>query len=197
MKLAGIAALMMTLSAGCSVGQETGSQTSESLPFHNSQENIDRSTEISQETIDSPSEISQETIDSPSDFSQENVDSPSDISQENDSNPPEMNTSDQDTIYIGGKVRSISEDSFVISRTLMEDSMVIMPEAGSPEEVLVTIRYNDSTSFEHWTIQGGGEDIVKKEAAFSDIKVGGGLEALGYFNGDEFIAEKIIIELYK
>ncbi|MDE7476629.1 MAG: hypothetical protein K2M91_01540 [Lachnospiraceae bacterium] len=180
MKLAGIVTLMMTLSVGCSIGQEAGNQTSESLPFNDSQENVDN----------------------PTDISQNNNDEQTDISQNNNStittdNLPEINNTEQDTIYIGGKVRSVSQDCFVISRTLVEDSMVTMPEAGSPDEVLVTIWYSDSTAFEHWTIQGGGGDIVKEDAAFSDIKVGDGLEALGYFHGDEFIAEKIIIELYQ
>ena len=104
-----------------------------------------------------------------------------------------------ETMYIGGKVRSIAQDSFVISRTLMEEnsSIVIMPEEGSPEEELVTIRCTDSTVFEHWTIQGGGAGIVKEEASFTDIQSGGGLEAEGYFDGEEFVAEKVIIEVYE
>lgn len=127
---------------------------------------------------------------------------PSDISPENDSSlpsdtPPEVFSVSENAVFIGGKVRSVSQDSFVISRTLVEDSMVIMPEPGSPDEVLVTIRCSDSTTFEHWTIQGGGAGITKKDAAFSDISTGDGLEASGYFDGDEFIAEKVMIELYE
>lgn len=105
--------------------------------------------------------------------------------------------SSQDSI-IGGKVRSIAQDSLVISRTLVdENGYVTMPEAGSPDEELVTIRCTDSTEFEHWTIQSGGVGIEKKEAAFSDIKEDGGLEAKGYFDGEEFVANKIMIEVYK
>lgn len=103
----------------------------------------------------------------------------------------------QDSIFIGGKVRSIAEDSFVISRTLVEDSMVTMPEEGSPEEELVTILCTDSTTFEHWTIQGSGADIVTDEATFSDIQKGDGLEAKGYFDGEVFLADKVIIEVYE
>ena len=106
--------------------------------------------------------------------------------------------SNQEAIFIGGKVRSVGEDEFVISRTLMDDDgFIVMPEAGSPEEVLVTVQCAESTSFEHWTIQNGGGDVVRKEAAFSDIQEGAGLEAWGYFDGEEFIAEKIIIEVYQ
>ena len=51
--------------------------------------------------------------------------------------------------------------------------------------------------FEHWTIQGGGAGITKNDAVFSDIKVSDGLEASGFFDGNDFIAEKVIIELYE
>ena len=106
-------------------------------------------------------------------------------------------------IFIGGKVRSISRDSFVLSRTLWEDSadgqesFVVMPEAGSSEEELVTVRFTDSAVFERWTIQGGGADIKKEEASFSEIQEGTGLEAQGFFDGEEFLAEKVIIEIYE
>lgn len=106
-------------------------------------------------------------------------------------------------IFIGGKVRSVSRDSFVLSRTLWEDSadgqgsFVVMPEAGSPEEELVTVRFADSAVFERWTIQGGGADIKKEEASFSEIQEGTGLEAQGFFDGEEFLAEKVIIEIYE
>ncbi len=110
---------------------------------------------------------------------------------------PENSSESQVSDMIGGKVRSVAQDSFVLSRVLMEDSMVVIPEAGSPEEELVTVRCTDSTTFECWTIQGGGADIVVGEAAFSDIREDGGLEAEGYFEGEEFVAERVIIEIYE
>lgn len=76
-------------------------------------------------------------------------------------------------------------------------SYVSIPEEGSPEEELVTIHCTDTTSFERWTIQGGGAGITTDEAAFSDIQRGSGLEAEGYFDGEEFIAERVIIEIYE
>lgn len=103
-----------------------------------------------------------------------------------------------DLPFIGGKVRSISSDSFVISRTLTDDEgMVTIPEEGSPEEELVTVRCTDSTVFERWTIQGGGAGIDNTEASFSEIKVDDGLEAQGHFDGKVFVAEKVVIEIYQ
>ena len=100
-------------------------------------------------------------------------------------------------MFIGGTVRSVSTDSFVISRTLLDDegNIIAMPgEAGSEE---VTVRCGDSTVYERWTIQGSGAGIDKTEAAFSEIKADDGLEAQGYFDGEEFVAAKVIIEVYK
>lgn len=100
---------------------------------------------------------------------------------------------------IGGKVRSISDNSFVISRVLVDEAgyIVLTPEKGSPDELLVTVLCTDSTVFEHWTIQGGGAGIDRRDAAFSEIKEDGGLETEGYFDGDVFVAKKVIIETYK
>ena len=99
---------------------------------------------------------------------------------------------------IGGKVRSIGDNSFIISRTLIdENGYVTMPEKGSPQEELVNIICTNDTVFENWTIQGGGAGIEKSESDFADIKENGGLEAEGYFDGENFVADKVIIEVYK
>ncbi|MDE6387546.1 MAG: hypothetical protein K2L82_07045 [Lachnospiraceae bacterium] len=109
-----------------------------------------------------------------------------------------INVSD-DAIFIGGHVRSVSQDSFVLSRTLLDDDgmIIAMPEAGSPEEELVTVRCTDSTVYEWWTIRSGGGSIDKEETSFSELKESAGVEALGRFDGEEFIAEKVIIEVYE
>lgn len=104
-------------------------------------------------------------------------------------------------IFIGGEVRSVSQNSFVISRTLTEDDgeamIAVMPEAGSPEEELVTIRLADSVTFERWTISGGGAGIDKAVASFAEVQEGTMLEAQGSFEGEEFVAKNVIIEIYK
>lgn len=120
-----------------------------------------------------------------------------------DSTPNDLPaTVNKDTTTIGGIVRSVAQDSFVISRTLIDDSddggsYVTIPGEGSPEEELVTIRCTDKTTFELWTIQGGGADITTNEASFSDIQSGGGLEAEGSYDGEDFIAERVIIEIFE
>ena len=178
---ASIIFLMLALSTGCSTTSESENKDA-MLP---AAEKVDENTEIPNDTT-SQSPLSNTETDNDS--------SVTESSSENDNNV------NQESMFIGGKVRSIAQDSFVLSRTLYDDedkSLVIIPEEGSPEEELVTVLCTNSTTFEHWTIQGGGAGITKKEAAFSDIKEKDGLEAFGYFDQDVFIAEKVIIELYE
>lgn len=110
-------------------------------------------------------------------------------------NPPEMES--RDIVHLSGTVRGIGENSVVISRIFVEDSLVFIPEEGSPEEEFVTVKCTDSTVFRHWTIKGGGADIIMKEASFSDIVDRSELEMKGYFDGEDFVAEEIIIEVYE
>ncbi len=51
--------------------------------------------------------------------------------------------------------------------------------------------------YERWRIQGGGAGIDVEKAAFTEISEGIGLEAQGRFEGEEFMAEKVIIEVYE
>lgn len=184
----GIMVLMMAAVTGCSSGQET-ERANAGLSTEKNE--ADRETKQQNQSEEGKNDIPKSDIPENSTFEDDS----------SESSTPENNSSENaipgsEMMCIGGKVRSIAEDSFVISRTLMDEdsSIVIMPEEGNPEEELVTIRCTDSTVFEHWTIQGGGAGITKEEASFSDIQRGGGLEAEGYFDGEEFVAEKVIIE---
>ena len=128
----------------------------------------------------------------------------SNTTKESDSNTPNTqvqtleNSTRESKSNIGGIVRSVEQDSIIISQTLMDDNgMITIPGEGSPEEILVTIRLTDTTVFEHWTIQGSGSDIDKREGTLEELEKGSGMEAEGYYNGEEFMADKIIIEVYE
>lgn len=126
-------------------------------------------------------------------------DSNMDNKADSDNNATAENNRNNTIENIGGKVKSIAQDSFVISRVIVDENgmILVMPGEGGPDEVLTTIHCTDASVFEYWTIQGGGAGIEKKEAAFSDITEGSNLEAEGYFDGEEFIADKVIIEVYQ
>lgn len=180
---AGLMALMMAAS-GCGNGQEAKGHNAE--PTQQAEENRDIRQQNETEGEEASASKSREAGDGENSGESMSVSSTENI----DNNA-------QETEIIGGKVRSIAQGSFVISRVLMDGSYVIIPEAGSPEEELVTIRCTDSTTYERWTIQGGGAGIDKEEAVFTDILEGGGLEASGYFDGEEFVAQTVFIEIYE
>jgi len=172
-----IAGMILMMAAGCS----NSSKTTDSSPA-----------ELPQLPYSAP-----ETQPANGSVENDNNDSPANPAQDNDDNSQKLDLGGPDAEIIGGKVRSVSQGQFVISRTLIENSVVTMPEPGSPDEVLVTVLCPDSTVYEHWTIQGGGAGITRKDAAFSDIQTGSGLEVSGSFDGEEFVADKVIIELYE
>ena len=191
--LAGMMALMVTVATGCNVGQKSEENNTIVSFDDKTNENMEQQIQSDDTEYDIPESDSLDDEGS-------NDESASDSSSIN------KFSISQDSMIIGGKVRSITQDGFILSRVLMEEvensangkgSVVVIPEAGSPEEELVTVRYTDMTTFECWIIQGGGAGIETKEAVSSDIQEGGGLEVTGYFDGEEFVAEKVIIEIYE
>ena len=104
---------------------------------------------------------------------------------------------------LSGKVRSIGENSVVISKIFIEDdengkgSIVILPGEGNKEEELVTVNFTSDTIFHHWTIKSGGADIDMRESSFSEIEMNSGLEMSGFYEGETFIASRVIIEVYQ
>lgn len=186
-----ILALVLSTATACG-GKQPSENQNAALPSESEAENQSTPSTVEDE---SDKDTTQSSENSEADTAPETA------SDGNSSNVLPANVN-EDTTTIGGIVRSVAQDSFVISRTLMDDSgdggfYVTIPEEGSPEEDLVTIHCSDTTVFELWTIQGGGAGITTDEAAFSDIQKGGGLEAEGYFDGEDFIAGKVIIEIYE
>ena len=183
---AGIMVVMLAVVTGCGSGKE---------------EDQDIETEAVTVLVDENTEKDNSAVQKQGNEAEKNAPESSNTDDETDGNDNiTAENSDHDTMEnIGGKVTSIEQDSFVISRVIVDENgmILVMPGEGGPDEVLTTIHCTDSTVFEHWTIQGGGAGIEKKEAAFSDIKEGSGLEAEGYFDGEEFVANKVIIEVYQ
>ena len=179
--LAGIGIAMTLAATGCADTQETEAssvKTVEALPPNTETEAPDA-----------------EKTESSDPISKDNGDSAETDSAETDGAETVRKTAAK---IIGGKVRSIEQNSFVISRTLIdEEGYVKMPEAGSADEQLVTVLCTADTAFELWEISGGGAGIETSEAAFTDLAVGSGLEAEGYFDGEKFAASRVIIEIYE
>ncbi len=95
--------------------------------------------------------------------------------------------------HLGGKVQNPSADGMTLAKTtVMEGNSVILLEEKDAEKI--PVRFTADTKIERWTIQGGGANIDMKAAAVSDLKAGMGVELVGRFEGETFVASKVIIE---
>lgn len=103
----------------------------------------------------------------------------------------------QGTEHLGGKVQSVQADGMTFAHTSLvdEDGMVTLLDVEDAEKIAV--KFMEDTKLEHWTIQGGGAGIDMQNAAVSDLKEGMGVELEGYFDGDSFVAARVIMEEYK
>lgn len=102
----------------------------------------------------------------------------------------------QGTEHLGGKVQSPQADGMILAQTTLldEDGMVTLLEVKDAKKI--PVRFTADTKAEHWIIQGGGAGIDMKEASLSDLEEGMGVELEGYFEGETFVAARVIIEEY-
>lgn len=102
----------------------------------------------------------------------------------------------QDTAHLGGKVQAPQADGMTLAQTTLtdEDGMVTLLDVEEAEKI--PVRFTEETKVEHWTIQGGGAGIDMREAAVSDLEEGMGVELEGYYEGEVFVATRVIMEEY-
>lgn len=101
------------------------------------------------------------------------------------------------TESLGGKVQSPQEDGMILAQTtqLDKDGMVVLLNVEDAKKI--PVKFTADTKVEHWTIQGGGAGIDMQEASFSDLEEGQGVEVEGNFEGETFVAARVIIEVYE
>ena len=102
----------------------------------------------------------------------------------------------QGTEHLGGKVQSPQADGMILAQTTLmdEDGMVTLLEVADAKKIPVI--FTEDTKAEHWIIQGGGAGIDMREASLSDLEENMGVELEGYFEGENFVATRVIIEEY-
>ena len=100
------------------------------------------------------------------------------------------------TEHLGGKVQAPQADGMILAQTTLvdEDGMVTLLEVADAKKIPVI--FTGDTKAEHWIIQGGGAGIDMKEASLSDLEENMGVELEGYFEGENFVATRVIIEEY-
>lgn len=101
------------------------------------------------------------------------------------------------TESLGGKVQSPKEDGMILAQTTVpdEDGMVTLLNVEDAKKI--PVKFTEDTKVEHWMIQGGGAGIDMQEASFSDLEEGQGVEVEGNFEGETFVATRVIIEVYE
>lgn len=101
------------------------------------------------------------------------------------------------TESLGGTVQSPQEDGMILAQTTVsdEDGMVTLLDVKDAKKI--PVKFTADTKVEHWTIQGGGAGIDMQEVSFSDLEEGQGVEVEGNFEGETFVATRVIIEVYE
>lgn len=100
------------------------------------------------------------------------------------------------TQHLGGKVQSPQTDGMTLAQTTLmnEDNTVTLVDDKDAKKI--PVRFTDDTKVEHWTISGGGAGIDMRDASVSDLEEGMGVELEGYYDGDTFVATRVIMEEY-
>ena len=100
----------------------------------------------------------------------------------------------QGTEHLSGKVQNPQADGMTLAQTTLtdEDGMVTLLEVKDAKKIPVKI--TEDAKVEHWIIQGSGAGIDMRDAEVSDLKEGMSVELEGYYDGDTFMAARIIME---
>lgn len=102
----------------------------------------------------------------------------------------------QGTEHLGGKVQEPRADGMTFAQTTLldEDGSVTLLDVEDAKKI--PVKFTEDTRVEHWTIEGGGAGIDMRDAVVSDLKEGMGVELEGYYDGETFVATRVIIEEY-
>lgn len=102
----------------------------------------------------------------------------------------------QETEHLGGKVQNPQEDGMILVQTTVLDENGAVTILDEKDAEKIPVKFLQETKAEHWIIQGNGGDIDMQKADLSDLEEGMLIELEGYFEGDCFVATRVIIEEY-
>lgn len=108
-----------------------------------------------------------------------------------------------ETEQLDGNVRGIGDNGIVIIKVKTEEledgvSLAIQPAPGNETaEDYVDVNFTDDTTFELHVVKNGGvnpdEDVTVKEASISDIVGDMSVTLEGYYDGEVFVAGKVVL----
>lgn len=114
---------------------------------------------------------------------------------------PESMEQISDESELEGNVKSIGEDSMVISKifTYTEDGndIAVASAEGGPDEVLITVYFSEDTEYIVRTVKNAGvngdSDVEDRTGALSDIQEGNSVLMNGSYEGEDFHAVRVVI----
>ena len=126
---------------------------------------------------------------------EETQESGSEVAKEPEKEGQEVMVS-QEREHLGGKVQEPQADGMMLAQTTLldGDGMVILLDVEDAKKI--PVKFTEDTKVEHWTIQGGGAGIDMRDVSVTDLEEGMGVELEGQFDGETFVAARVIIEVY-
>ncbi len=104
---------------------------------------------------------------------------------------------------VTGNVKSIGDQDIVIRRSFEESSNgtdmdnLVAPAEGSADEELLTVSVLETTRYEVHTVKNGGvngdADVETREGSLADLKEKAVVNIWGSFEGENFLAQQVII----
>lgn len=104
---------------------------------------------------------------------------------------------------VTGNVKSIGDQDIVIRRSFEESSngtdmdILVAPAEGSADEELLTVLVLETTRYEVHTVKNGGvngdADVETREGSLADLKEKAAVNIWGNFEGENFLAQQVII----
>lgn len=104
---------------------------------------------------------------------------------------------------VTGNVKSIGDQDIVIRRSFEESSngtdmdILVAPAEGSADEELLTVVVLETTRYEVHTVKNGGvngdADVETREGSLADLKEKAVVNIWGSFEGENFLAQQVII----
>lgn len=190
----GVALGMGMIMAGCAKKAETPQTEEREISLEEMGQPEAEDAEQPEQDVDEAEDAEQPEQDAGQTEDKESADQ--DAAETNESNSGQTVNVSQDAEHLSGKVQSPREDGMILAQTTLmdEEGMVTLLDVKDAKKI--PVKFTTDTRVEHWVIQGGGADIDMKEAAFSDLEEGQSVELEGYFEGEDFVAAKVIIEEY-
>lgn len=95
-------------------------------------------------------------------------------------------------------VESIGDNSVVGNKVFIEplpdgNGEIMLVGVGGDNQELVTVYFEENASYVYQIIRNGGEDVETREGSFSDIGLDMTLDMTGYYKGEDFYADKVVI----